>query len=808
MNEVTLTKPFQKVRDFTAYEAAPGISVIVLPDAPFYTHVAVSNDFIEASGTKREDVIGKGHFDVFPKSPDDPNFTGEQNLRASFEYIIRNKKSHQIPVQRYDIPNGDGTFSQKYWKIQNAPILSNTGEVSYIIHSAIDITEQILAEQRVESSKGIEKAYHLFMNAPVIVCILKGDNYVIELANEGMLQVWGRSKEVVGKPLLEAVPELAHQGFVELLDQVRKTGQPFNAYESPATLIRNGKEETLYFDFVYQPYYEDGPANKATGVIGVAHDVTEQVLARKKVQEVTERLNFRNALFEAQNETTPDGVLIVDAKGKMVLYNKRFAQIWDMPEESIDSKDDDAALHHAMTMLQDPEGFIKRVTALYKTRKEKSYDLIQFKDGRIIERYGTSITSENGLYYGWAWYFRDITERKKQEEEIETQNVLIQTITDNATSTLFMMNAKGYCTFMNAAGEKMFGYTQDEIRSKPLHYLIHHHRPDGSPYPMDECPLDRALPENFDVRAHRDLFFRKDGSSFPVSCAASPIFENDVPVATVIEVRDVSLEIEAEQALRRSKTELEQMVQNRTRDLLQVNEQLQQFTYAASHDLQEPLRKISFFLDKLIRNLGSTLSLENKQFADRIQQTTQRMQTLINDLLAYSNTTMGTIGFEEATLDAIVKEVLNDMEATIIQKGAVVTLQHLPKVKGDHRQLRQLFQNLISNALKYHKKGQAPEVFIACNQVEGQSIDVPLYADRRNEQFYLIEVKDNGIGFDPDDAQRIFRLFQRLHGKAEYEGTGVGLAIVQKVVENHGGYIWAESRPGEGATFNVLLPAE
>ncbi|MBB1287273.1 PAS domain S-box protein [Flavisolibacter sp. BT320] len=805
MDQTTLTQPTNTM-DFRCYEAAPGISVIVLPDTPVYTHLAVSHDFIRASGMKREEVIGKGHFDVFPKSPSDPNFTGEQNLRASFEYIIKHKEPHGIPVQRYDIPNGDGTFRQKYWKITNAPILSHAGEVLYIIHSAIDITDQVLAEQKVESTRGIEKSYNLFMTAPMIIGIVRGDDYIIDLANEGLLQVWGRTEDVIGKPLTVAIPELAQQGLTTLLNQVRTTGEAFYAYEYPITLVRHGREEVLYFDFVYKPFYENGTKGKATGVISVGHDVTDKVLARKKLEEVTERLNFRNALFEAQNETTPDGVLIVDAKGKIILYNRRFAQIWNMPPEIIDSKDDDAALRHAMTMLKDPEGFLARVTELYKAKREKSYDQILFKDGRTIERFGTSITAEDGLYYGWAWYFRDISERKKQEEEIETQNVLIRTITDNATSTLFMMNAKGYCTFMNAAGEKMFGYSQEEIRSKPLHYLIHHHRPDGSFYPMEECPLDRALPDNFDVRAHRDLFFRKDGTSFPVSCAASPIFEDGVPVATVIEVRDITLELEAEQSLRRSAAELEQLVGERTQDLQQLNEQLQQFTYAASHDLQEPLRKITFFLERLLSNIGPTLSENDKRIAERIEHTIRRMQGLIRDLLDYSNTTLGTIGFEEVALDQIVKEVLNDMEATILQSGAVINQHHLPSVKGDHRQLRQLFQNLISNALKYHKKELPPQVQISSKRVKGIETNTYIKGERKNDSFYLIEVKDNGIGFDPDDADRIFRLFQRLHGRSDYEGTGVGLAIVQKVVENHNGYIWAESKPGEGATFNVLLP--
>lgn len=183
------------------------------------------------------------------------------------------------------------------------------------------------------------------------------------------------------------------------------------------------------------------------------------------------------------------------------------------------------------------------------------------------------------------------------------------------------------------------------------------------------------------------------------------------------------------------------------------------------------------------------------------------MRSLIDDLLTYSNTSLGVTGFEEVDLNASIQEVLEDMEVTILEKGAHVHVQDLPKVMGDRRQLRQLFQNIIGNGLKYNKKGIPPHVNITAKRIQGSETEAEIPEERGSELFYLIEVTDNGIGFDSDDAERIFRLFQRLHGKAEYEGTGVGLAIVQQVVENHKGYVWADSMPGEGATFKVLLPS-
>ncbi|HEY0040500.1 MAG TPA: PAS domain-containing protein, partial [Flavisolibacter sp.] len=406
------------------FESMPGIHVLLQPDTPKYTILSVTDDHLLLTGCTREELVGKGLFEAFPPNHNDPDFNGEQNLSASFQSVIENKAPHQLPVQRYDIKNTEGVFEESYWSATNKPVFDDTGAVIYIIHSSVNITPEIKVKQREDKMKDIEKSFNLFMQAPVTIAIVKGDDYVIELANESMQKVWGRSEDVIGKPLLKAIPELEGQGFIERLDEVRKTGTPYYAYEAPATIVHNGKEETFYFDFVYQPYYEDSNTTMAAGIIGVAHDVTEQVLARKKIAEVTERLNFRNALFEAQNEVTPDGVLIVDARGRMLLHNNRFVELWKMPPEIIRSKDDQAALQHAATMLVDPQGFLDRVNYLYTNRKQKSYDVIPFKDGRMIERNGTPIVAENGLYYGWAWYFRDVTAKIKQEQKF--RNVVEQ----------------------------------------------------------------------------------------------------------------------------------------------------------------------------------------------------------------------------------------------------------------------------------------------------------------------------------------------------------------------------------------------
>ena len=176
-------------------------------------------------------------------------------------------------------------------------------------------------------------------------------------------------------------------------------------------------------------------------------------------------------------------------------------------------------------------------------------------------------------------------------------------------------------------------------------------------------------------------------------------------------------------------------------------------------------------------------------------------------MLAYSRVATKRESVKPVALNQLINGVLNDLETAIDDKQAVVTVEPLPILNGDAPQLRQLFQNLIGNALKFAKPGEPPVVYVTAHLIAGRDADVPVSAGDQNRLFYQIDVRDNGIGFEAQHAERIFQVFQRLHGRNSYEGTGIGLAIVQKVVENHQGYIRAESRPGQGATFRLLLPA-
>ncbi|GAB3909692.1 hypothetical protein GCM10028803_47750 [Larkinella knui] len=239
-------------------------------------------------------------------------------------------------------------------------------------------------------------------------------------------------------------------------------------------------------------------------------------------------------------------------------------------------------------------------------------------------------------------------------------------------------------------------------------------------------------------------------------------------------------------------------------ELNRSNQELAEFAYVASHDLQEPLRKIQSFGTLLVEQFASELSPTAQDMIQRMHLAAERMHVLIKDILAYSRLNTHHQPFRLVDLNVVVKEVVDDLEIPIREKNALIAVESLPSIYGNPLQLRQLFQNLLSNALKFMSSERPPQVRIFAQNVT--IFDIPVPMRQRDASYLGISVEDNGIGFDERYHNRIFQLFQRLHGKDQYSGTGIGLTICKKVAEMHGGTIAAKSQPGHGATFTVYLP--
>jgi light-regulated signal transduction histidine kinase (bacteriophytochrome) len=297
--------------------------------------------------------------------------------------------------------------------------------------------------------------------------------------------------------------------------------------------------------------------------------------------------------------------------------------------------------------------------------------------------------------------------------------------------------------------------------------------------------------------------------------AAAAISLGMVLVASVLAVRELRATQQARQILERVQVELEERVRERTFELTRTNsalersnQELEQFASVASHDLQEPLRKIQAFGDRLATKFGEQLGEDGRDYVERMQRSAARMRTLINDLLSFSRVSTQAQPFSHCELGTIARDVVGDLERRIEETGARVEIGALPALEADPLQMRQLLQNLIANALKFHRGGVEPVIVV------GAEIIIPPLPDARSPNeaarpqipVCQISIQDNGVGFEEIYLDRIFDVFQRLHGRQDYEGTGMGLAICRKIAERHGGSITARSIAGEGSTFIVTLP--
>jgi PAS domain S-box-containing protein len=435
---------------------------------------------------------------------------------------------------------------------------------------------------------------------------------------------------------------------------------------------------------------------------------------------------------------------------------------------------------------------------------------------------------------GLCVYSHDVTERKEWQErrqrllgDLDAERRLLKEVLRQMPAGVLIVEApSGRLALVNDQVNQLLGHTYDAARGVEQYGEHPAYRMDGSPYEPHELPLARALAAGEVVEGEDVEFVRADGERRIVRMSAAPIHDSaNRVVAAVATLYDVTERRRAEQVVLRANEELEQRVRARTAELqalndrLQIsNRELQDFASVASHDLQEPLRKIQAFGDRLRTRHAEGLGAEGQDFLARMQNAAGRMQTLINDLLAFSRVTTKAQPFRPVDLNQVAAEVLSDLESRIEQSGARVEVAALPTIDADPLQMRQLLQNLIGNALKFTQAGVSPRVRVWAEPRQTATSTAPAHfgnngdgappdpSPRQPPAAVDLLVGDSGIGFDEKYLDRIFNVFQRLHGRGVYEGTGIGLAVCRKIVERHGGAITARSRPGDGATFVVTLP--
>ena len=364
-------------------------------------------------------------------------------------------------------------------------------------------------------------------------------------------------------------------------------------------------------------------------------------------------------------------------------------------------------------------------------------------------------------------------------------------ILESALDPIITINHEGVITEFNRAAEKVFGHSRDDVLgTQPSEILFPPAKIAGYRDRIDRylaAGEGSMLSKRIEVTA-----VRANGETFPAEMAMTLNRERGLPVLTFF-VRDISHQKQAEKDHERYAAELERS-----------NQELEQFAYAASHDLQEPLRKIRTFSDRLQMKCGDSLDETGRECLERMQNAAERMQALINGLLTLSRVTTRAQNFVPVDVARVAGEVVSDLEVQIEQALARVEVGKLPTLQADPLQIRQLLQNLIGNALKFRREEEPPVVKVHGRFVKGR-LERRAGESPADEQCRIV-VEDNGIGFPEKYAERIFGVFQRLHPRDVYQGTGVGLAICRKIVERHGGTITARSTPHRGSSFEVVLP--
>lgn len=761
---------------------------------------SINKPMLEFMNKKSADeALGKKMLETLPE------LTEQQALKT----VIEVQKTG-IPFRGDDQPVDlmiNGKLERRYFNFSYDRITEATGS-SAVLHMAVDVTEQLLSRRKIEDS---EKRFRsLIEEAPVGTCLYVGPDMRIEIANRIIMDHWGRGPEVIGKNMIDVFPEAKNQPFPEILNEVYRSGKQYDQKGAKTEININGELTTFYFDFTYKPLFdEDG---NVYAILDVVIDVTAQVKAKRKLEENQE---FIRKIFYsspvANLVCVGKEMILQEANEKMLeTFGRDFSIIGKPIMEMIpELKKTDLfeKYSYVLASCETYQVFAQRIELIKNGASYFGYYDYTYKP----------LCDDNGEAYGVICIAIEVTDqvyaRQKQQEAeaglrgaVELAQLGTWSI-DVATNGLvysdrliewfgFDPNDKDY----NEVIPVLLEEDQERV-AKAVAWALNPES--GGVYDETYTVIHPKTGHKRILHAQGKTVFDLKGSPIRMNGTAQDVtIQHELQLALEQQVRIRTEELKA--AVDELGHTNENLEKSNIR-LLQSNEELAQFAYIASHDLQEPLRKIITFSNLLETSLGENKTAGTQNYMDKIMHASIRMRNLINDVLNYSRLAKSDDQFIEVNLNEVVAHIIIDYDLLIEQKGAKINIENLPVLKANEVQMAQLFRNLIGNALKFTQKDRPPVISISAQPAELREID-KVQIKNSDSQFCKIQIKDNGIGFEPEYFERIFNIFQRLHSKTDYEGTGIGLAMCKKIVQNHGGDIFAESIFGEGSVFTILLP--
>jgi PAS domain S-box-containing protein len=671
--------------DFQAlFESAPGLYLVL---APALTIVAVSDAYLKATMTKREEILGRRIFEVFPDNPDDPTATGVRNLKASLNRVLTNRAPDTMAVQKYDIrrPESEGGgFEERYWSPVNFPVLGGDGAVAYIIHRVEDVTAFVSLKQA---------------------------------GNE------------------------QHRMTEELSSR---------AAEMEAEAVRRAQQ-----------------------LQEVNHQLRTELAARKRAEAALQESEER---FRAVAETAADAIVSADKRGHITYFNPGAERIFGYAAPDV--------IGRPLTLLM-PQRFHdahRQGLARFLTTGEarvigKTVELVGLrKEGTEFPMELSLATWKAGGDTFFTGIIRDITERKRAEELLraseERFHLMVKQVEDYA---IFMLDVKGNVATWNEGAERIKGYRADEIIGR--HFSCFYTPSDvqaGKPEQLLIAAETQGRCENEGWRV------RKDGAKFWANVVVTAVRDQHGTLVGFTKVtRDITERKRAEEEIRKHSIALED-----------ANRELEAFSYSVAHDLRSPLRAIDGFSRILLEEHAPTLAPKAQHLLNVVRNNSQRMGLLIDDLLAFSRLSRQPLTKQLVRPADLVRQCVDELRAEQQERRVEIPIGDLPACQADPALLKQVWLNLLANALKYTRKREVTVIEVGSRQQAGACV-------------YF--VKDNGVGFDMQYADKLFGVFTRLHRLEDYEGTGVGLAIVQRIIHRHGGRVWAEAAVNQGATFYFTL---
>ncbi|PZR34918.1 MAG: hypothetical protein DI538_15940 [Azospira oryzae] len=520
---------------------------------------------------------------------------------------------------------------------------------------------------------------------------------------------------------------------------------------------------------------------------------------------MSDNVNYLKLLFESGqnseafterlNDFFPGLIYVYDLNNRKLRYvNKRITEILGFSYDDLKDSED---VWMNLVFKEDVDLVKKELDKFDAIKDEETLAYgcrLNHKQGnwRYFKTMGTVLRrDESGKPVSALFIANDVTDQLKSEEETKAMTELFKETEDLLQFGSWSWDLVSDHLDWTKGMYDLIEFTREELPKVTSEFYI------GQIGEEDREAYQEAIAsaiknkEGFEIEY---LLTTQSGNSKSVFTKAKMVLDHDGNVKKLLGItRDIS-----------TLKNLEKERERNLRELKRSNKELEEFAYVASHDLQEPLRKISTFNERLKTKFGETLGADGNAYIDRIIASTENMKMLIDNLLEFSRLTRSSQVFANIDLNTVLQEVKQDQDLKIEETSAVITISDLPVIEAVYSEMKQLFNNLISNAIKFKSLDKAPVIEISSSLLDKKEKDeyhLPL-----DRVYHKIELRDNGIGFEVEYAERIFQIFQRLHGKTEYAGSGIGLAICKKITDNHEGLIFAKSDPGKGSVFVIILP--